>query len=212
VTATRQGSSYGTARVRLLDSARASFAEGGYRGATTRGIAERAGVTEAMVFRHFGSKVALFEEAAVAPVIAFMDDYVAEWGTRDHGSTEAVRDVRDFTSRLLEVMAADRPLLIAILAAGQFDDELLPAAERVRDAFGRVTAMFETMIETEFTLRGLEAPDRPAFARVLLGIVIAFSLHGSWLGIGDDDYGIAVARMLDEAARLAVYGVGPAGS
>jgi hypothetical protein len=75
-----------------------------------------------------------------------------------------------------------------------------------------VTAMFETMIETEFTLRGLEAPDRPAFARVLLGIVIAFSLHGSWLGIGDDDYGIAVARMLDEAARLAVYGVGPAGS
>lgn len=196
---------YGTGRDRLLMSARAVFAEKGFKGATTRDIAKRAELTEPMVFRYFGSKAALFEEAAVEPVVAFMDDYVAEWGTREHGSTDAVREVRDFTSRLLEVLDADRELLVAILAAGQFDPALEPAAERLQDAFGRIIEMFEGMVETEFTIRELETPDRPAFARVLLGLVVAFSLHGDWLQIGNG--GVSRDRMIDEAARMTVFGV-----
>jgi AcrR family transcriptional regulator len=206
----RESPVYGTGRERLLTSAREVFAEKGYRGGTTRDIAERAGMTEPMVFRHFGSKASLFEEAAVEPVVAFMDDYVAEWGAREHGSADPVREVRDFISRLLEVMRGDRQLLAAILAAGQFDDALAPAALRLQQAFGRIIEMFEGMVETEFTLRRLDAPDRPAFARVLLGIVIAFSLHADWLAIGDDPHDVGFNRMLDEAARLSVFGVGSA--
>lgn len=202
---------YGTGRARLLAAAREVFAAKGYRGATTRDIAERAELTEPMLFRHFGSKAALFEEAAVEPVVAFMDAYVAEWGTRAHGSTDPVREVRDFLSRLLEVMQADRELLVAILAAGRFEEALEPAAERLRQAFGRIISTFEAMIETEFTLRGLDVPDRPAFARLLLGIVISMSLHAEWLQIGGErGGGVSPDRMLDEAARVAVFGVGPA--
>jgi AcrR family transcriptional regulator len=181
------------------------FAEKGFRGATTRDIAKRAELTEPMVFRYFGSKAALFEEAAVEPVVAFMDGYVEEWGAREHGSTDAVREVRDFTSRLLDVLDADRELLVAIMAAGQFDPALEPAAEQLQEAFGRIIEMFEGMIETEFTIRELETPDRPAFARVLLGLVVAFSLHGDWLQIGTG--GVSQDRMLDEAARMTVFGV-----
>jgi AcrR family transcriptional regulator len=206
-TVPRAHASYGTGRARLLIAARETFAENGYRGATTRDIAERAGLTEPMVFRHFGSKAALFEEAAVEPVIAFMDDYVAEWGTREHGSTDAVQEVHDFVSRLHEVMQADRQLLIAILAAGQFDETLELAADRLNGAFRRIIEMFEAMVDTEFTLRGLDTPDRPAFARVLLGIVIAFSLHAGWLASGDGMHEVGVDRLLNEAARLAVFGV-----
>lgn len=199
---------YGTGRARLLTAARDVFAEKGYRGATTRDIAERAELTEPMVFRHFGSKAALFEEAAVEPVVAFMDAYVAEWGAREHGATDAVGEVRDFLSRALEVMRGDRQLLGAILAAGQLDEALEPAAERLQAAFARIIEMFEGMVETEFTLRGLETPDRPAFARLLLGIVISLSLHAEWLEIGPGS-GPAVSedRMIDEAARVAVFGV-----
>jgi AcrR family transcriptional regulator len=203
----RENSSYGTGRARLLSAAHETFGALGYRGATTRDIAERAGVTEPMIFRHFGSKAALFQEAAVEPVVGFMDDYVAEWGTRDHGFTEPVREARDFISRLLEVMHGDRELLIAILSAGQFDEALEPAATRLTEAFGRIIEMFEGIIETEFTLRGLGTPDRPAFARVLLGIVIAFSLHADWLALGDDAGQVSFDRILDEAARMAVFGV-----
>ena len=198
---------YGTGRARLLTAAREVFAEKGYRGATTRDIAERAGVTEPMVFRHFGSKTALFEEAAVEPVVAFMDDYIAEWATRDIGFTEPVGQAHDFLSRLVEVMDADRPLLLAILTAGQFDETLEPAAQRLREAFGRIIELFERIIDTELTARGLARPDRPAYSRVLLSMVIAFSLHADWLAIGEQPGQVSRERMLREAARTAILGV-----
>ncbi|MFH1146750.1 MAG: TetR/AcrR family transcriptional regulator [Pseudomonadota bacterium] len=47
---------------RLLDAGLKLMSEKGYLGATTRGIAQAAGVTELTLFRHFGSKERLFEE------------------------------------------------------------------------------------------------------------------------------------------------------
>ncbi len=46
----------------LLESALQLISEKGYLGATTREIAERAGVSEITLFRHFGSKERLFEQ------------------------------------------------------------------------------------------------------------------------------------------------------
>ncbi len=43
-------------RRRLIDAARAEFAENGIERATTRGIAERANCNEVTLFRHFESK------------------------------------------------------------------------------------------------------------------------------------------------------------
>jgi AcrR family transcriptional regulator len=50
-------------RDQLLDAAARLYAEAGYRGATTRRIAVAAGVNEITLFRHFGSKDALIQEA-----------------------------------------------------------------------------------------------------------------------------------------------------
>lgn len=57
-----------TSRDRILDAARRVFAQFGSVGATTRRIAEEAGVNEVTLFRHFGSKETLLEEAARAHV------------------------------------------------------------------------------------------------------------------------------------------------
>lgn len=57
-----------TSRDRILDAARRVFAQFGSAGATTRRIAEEAGVNEVTLFRHFGSKETLLEEAARAHV------------------------------------------------------------------------------------------------------------------------------------------------
>ncbi len=48
-------------RERLLEAARAEFGDRGIEAATTRGIAERAGVNEVTLFRHFESKQKLLE-------------------------------------------------------------------------------------------------------------------------------------------------------
>lgn len=49
-------------RDRILDAAARVYARHGYRGATTRLIANEAGVNEVTLFRTFGSKDQLFEE------------------------------------------------------------------------------------------------------------------------------------------------------
>jgi TetR/AcrR family transcriptional regulator len=48
-------------RAQLLEAALNLFSEKGFDGATTREIAARAGVTEAIIFRHFPTKQALYQ-------------------------------------------------------------------------------------------------------------------------------------------------------
>jgi AcrR family transcriptional regulator len=48
-------------RQRILNAAAQVFAERGYAGSATRVIAARAGVNEVTLFRHFGTKKALFQ-------------------------------------------------------------------------------------------------------------------------------------------------------
>lgn len=59
-------------RSRILDAALRVFAETGYRGATTRRIAQEAEVNEVTLFRHFGSKEELIR-AAVQHATATQD-------------------------------------------------------------------------------------------------------------------------------------------
>ncbi|MBV8642824.1 MAG: helix-turn-helix transcriptional regulator, partial [Candidatus Eremiobacteraeota bacterium] len=48
-------------RAKIISAARELFERNGTRGTTTREVAERAGVNEATLFRHFGSKRALLD-------------------------------------------------------------------------------------------------------------------------------------------------------
>ena len=50
-------------REAIVKSAMEIFSEKGYRGGTTREIADHAGCNEVTLFRHFGNKEALFEES-----------------------------------------------------------------------------------------------------------------------------------------------------
>ncbi|GEM89143.1 TetR/AcrR family transcriptional regulator [Oceanithermus desulfurans] len=61
----------GSTEERLLGAALELLAERGYKGATTRQIAERAGVAEVTLFRRFGSKARLMAEAVRSAGAAF---------------------------------------------------------------------------------------------------------------------------------------------
>lgn len=53
-------------RIRILEAARAAFADQGFAAASTAGIARRAGVTEGALYYHFKGKKALFREVFIA--------------------------------------------------------------------------------------------------------------------------------------------------
>ncbi len=65
----RRPAAAGDSRAAILAAARALFATSGFRGATTRRIAQRAGVDVALIHHFFGTKAELFAAAVQFPRI-----------------------------------------------------------------------------------------------------------------------------------------------
>jgi AcrR family transcriptional regulator len=71
-------------RLRILGAAREVYAERGSRGTTTREVADRAGVNEATLFRHFGTKghllSAMLDHFSASPALPALLDEVRAAG------------------------------------------------------------------------------------------------------------------------------------
>lgn len=115
----------GTPRLLLLDAARTLFARQDYRSTTTREIAETAGVLEHLLFRQFGSKAALFNEAIVVPFLQIIDDFNARWESFAPGPTNAEAVGREFLGALYDLFVANRGLVMTLWAADTLTDEEL---------------------------------------------------------------------------------------
>lgn len=99
----------------ILAAARESFQLKGYGGTTTREIAVRAGVAEALLFTNFGSKARLFEQAVAEPFDEFVAGYIASWREMAGGSTDTER-IEGFIRGLLDLTERHRGLLADAIA------------------------------------------------------------------------------------------------
>ncbi len=133
-------------RALIAAAARAVFAERGFAGATTREIADRAGASEVLIFRYFGSKATLFEEIIVAPFDKLIGDFldshrdVNSMPDRLGGNEEFIQSVYPFLKK-------NSDLLLALAkSAGPdrnggpmhgLDNYFARAAERVRLQYQR---------------------------------------------------------------------------
>ncbi|MEV6032252.1 TetR family transcriptional regulator [Nonomuraea sp. NPDC052116] len=101
-------------RAKLLDAARLRFARQGYDGTGVREIAADVGVDPALVFRYFGSKEQLHEEAVRVEIPAGLTDDPARPLT--HITDTLLHDVvfADW-----EQFAGEHPLLVMLRSAGR---------------------------------------------------------------------------------------------
>ncbi|WP_199235014.1 TetR/AcrR family transcriptional regulator [Kribbella sp. VKM Ac-2568] len=127
----RQRMSGSDRRQQVLRIAAEEFADGGLRGASTELIARRAEITQAYIFRMFGTKKALFLEVVIA---AF--DRLTE-GMRDAAGTATGLDGLALMGAQYNELLADRTSLLLQLQgfAACGDPEVRDA---VRDSFGRM--------------------------------------------------------------------------
>ncbi len=109
-------------RSALLVAARNLFEASGYPGATTREIARQGGTTEAVLFRHFGSKAKLFEAAIVEPFTRLFDGYFAEEDGTAKGDDP--RDRRKYVQRMINLLNDNRRLLMAMITAYAYEGHL----------------------------------------------------------------------------------------
>lgn len=112
-------------RQRILHAAARVYAQHGWRGATTRRIAEEAGVNEVTIFRQFGSKDALLEiamrecarieHAAVLPQQPVHPEReLFQWVHAHHASLASMRDI----VRQMMSEASERPETAMCAAEG----------------------------------------------------------------------------------------------
>ena len=171
----------GEARRLLLEAARNLFARRDYRSTTTREIAEAAGVTEYLLFRHFGSKAGLFREALVVPFTSFLDQFRQTWQAVVPEQTDEEELTRQFVGRLYDVLVEHRGLLLTLVASEGLSEQDIEASgiadiRRALNVLGQISA--EGM-----SLRGIQSaqPDLPAHSTVAM-IVGMVALRSSFFG------------------------------
>ncbi|MEO7458428.1 MAG: helix-turn-helix domain-containing protein [Gemmatimonadaceae bacterium] len=101
-------------RERILEAAGRVYAKHGFRGATTRLIANEAGVNEVTLFRTFGSKSALME------AVFMQQDNPQEDCGLPLDPADPEREIAHFVETNLERVRAIRPLLIHSM--GEIDE------------------------------------------------------------------------------------------
>lgn len=109
----------------ILDAAALVFAEKGLAGSTTRAIAQRAGVSEALLYRHFPSKEALYF-AVLRNLVRVQNDEVRRLIDLGPGPTSIVEGLRKYF-RFVAAMAqnpensiAHRVMMASVAGDGAF--------------------------------------------------------------------------------------------
>jgi AcrR family transcriptional regulator len=175
----------GVGRELILAAAHEVFSEQGYARATTREIAERAGVAEPLLFRSFGSKAALFNEVVFGPMRAFMlewEKFDARAGDKYDAETLAKR----FAGGLYDLLKANRGLMVTYLATQVFEPEVLAGtgdAPTFLEMIGLMDSATERRTPTHKPPSGRAKMSAKArlHERINVGSVIAAALFGDVL-------------------------------
>lgn len=155
-------------RAVIIAAAREEFTRTGYAGTKVRAIADRAGVNDAMLYRHFESKEELFEAAVAEPIRAAVLDIVERpWPEEPAGTgTEVVRErTVIFFENLLRAMDGIAPLLGVVLFADQERGRHF-YREHIEAAIGGIVALTRATIG-DWLHRDF---DDELFARMVIGL------------------------------------------
>jgi AcrR family transcriptional regulator len=165
-------------RARILNATREIFERNGTRGTTTREVAERAGVNEATLFRHFGSKAALI--GAMREMSCGIEGFRNLVSGLDGSDMEA--DIKLLARHAVVQMSNQRALMCISLA----EDAIEVRPSDLDDPEWRGPRAIFTLLEDYFAARAAEnrvTGDPDFIARVLMGmifqLVVARKLWGN---------------------------------
>lgn len=188
-------------RALLLEAASRSFAQGGYAGTSTRAIAAQAGVSETLLFRHFGTKAKLFEVTVLETVRSAVEQHVAQWRERTPAP-----DGSEYLAGVVEMLRKHRELILALMTVHADESGL----ESLESAFGRLFEVLLSVMRDQLLVQPggqLRAGvDERLTPPVVMAVLLSVGVLDSWLfppnGGRPDD-----AAVLAEASSFVVHGV-----
>jgi AcrR family transcriptional regulator len=198
----------GTAQQHLLDSAQHLFAERGYRGTTTKDIAQNAGVSENLIFRYFNSKSDLLLASVVNPLFAILQHFSDDWRRNDDFRAQSHEEIiHGFVGEVVDLIGSHHGLARAILnllveRPPDFDTAAIGARfVEILKAMGPEMGEF---------LRGRALTSTNPGLALRMGIISAFTnvvLLPESYGAGEQPP--TKAAIVDELTNFIVYGLQP---
>jgi len=193
----------------IVETAMPLFARKGFIGTTTKELAEQAGVSEALLYRHFPTKAALYEE-------------IQQLGCQVDPALDALNALPPSTATLVEMVQA----MFQHIVFGAFDDpgtskirqrlilqSLLEDGEYARVLLSRVSVQCLPIFKASLAAAGKAGdlrgpgPD-PVNAFWFAGHVAAQIAHGRLPGSDVIPYTGSIEVVTAEAIRFCLAGIG----
>jgi AcrR family transcriptional regulator len=177
----------------ILQAARRAFTEtGDMNGTTIRHIAERGGISEGVIYRHFESKDQLFFEAVVEPLTDAIDELAAasQVVDRDEPLTpeRQVEALNGLYRHLISTLEEVLPLLGLVL----FGDPKV-ARRFYRENFAAVMDRLAAAWREVEERYGFETGSPDISARAVMGIALVLALESHHTSRFDRDRAVALA-------------------
>jgi AcrR family transcriptional regulator len=177
----------------ILQAARRAFTEtGDMNGTTIRHIAERGGISEGVIYRHFESKDQLFFEAVVEPLTDAIDELAAasQVVDRDEPLTpeRQVEALNGLYRQLISTLEEVLPLLGLVL----FGDPKV-ARRFYRENFAAVMDRLAAAWREVEERYGFETGSPDISARAVMGIALVLALESHHTSRFDRDRAVALA-------------------
>jgi AcrR family transcriptional regulator len=177
----------------ILKAARRAFTEtGDMNGTTIKTIAERGGISEGVIYRHFESKDQLFFEAVVQPLTEAVDQLVAAAQVVDRDepldADRQVETINGLYRQLISTLEEILPLLGLVLfgdpqvARRFYRENFAVAMDRLADAWREVQDRY-----------GFEFESPDISARAVMGVALILALEGHHNPRFDRDRAVVLA-------------------
>lgn len=195
-------------RAQIITAARRVFSQSGYDGAKTLQIAREAGVSEALVYRHFPSKLALYR-AVLRQIFQEQDARWQEQGFRGTGAAGLVAAIRNFVSNAVSDATdpsrrdINRMTLASLASDGSYASLIYRRSQR-RNARAMAQAYDSARAEGAFAGEPLDTPAAAMFIEHVGSMLTAIAgqpYERQLYGIGGDD-------LVRQATLFCLRGIG----
>jgi AcrR family transcriptional regulator len=190
-------------RAVLVDAAAKHFAAHPYAEVTTKEIADAAGVSMSVLYRHFPTKTDIFREVTLVPLISAIEEFATSWRSQRDRPWTSYQLANEFLRDLYVNLIDHRDALVALVSAHGLDsdlvEELVAAINRLFDQV-LLIGVYESERVGWYDRQGLDLAIRQIAAMVFGSIVF-----DRWLlppGATDDQ-----ENFLDSLTQLAVWGL-----
>jgi AcrR family transcriptional regulator len=163
---------------RIVQAAAEEFARGGYSGATTAAIARRAEVTEAQLFRCFGSKSELFLETIFKPLDQHFLDFIDAHLPEIQDPSTIRERTHLYTTELQHFIRKHSRMLISLVVAQTYDEGTAHGVGKINSLstyFDRAAGMMATR------LKGQSDTEVQVMARLAFASVLASVMFRDWI-------------------------------